>query len=66
MRSRFIKDKYERHKFANTACSLEAFYGFVQNPSGCGREENFQALLQLYCQNLNFMAPIDTDVIKSI
>jgi hypothetical protein len=62
MRYKFIKDKYERHKFVDMENTNESVFHFIQNAQTMKREEVFELLLLFFGQNFNFMAPIENDV----
>ena len=64
--SKFIKDKYERHKFIDQESNIDQIHHIIEFAKVNSKERTFEVLLQLFGQNFNLLAPIPHDVsIKS-
>lgn len=63
MRYRFIKDKYERHKFVqHTQDNLDQLSQVIEFAKANSRERTFDLLLRSFGQDLNLLAPLVHDV----
>ena len=62
MRYKFIKDKYERHKFIKHEIPFDKHHQMIEFAKVNSREKTFEVLLQLFGQNINLLAPIAHDV----
>ena len=63
-RHRFIKDKYEKHKFVQRDTKNDKFYNFnfIEFAKSNTREKTFELILKFFAQNGNLMTPNETDV----
>lgn len=64
MRYKFIKDKYERHKFIKHEIPFDKHHQMIEFAKVNSREKTFEVLLQLFGQNINLLAPIAHDHLK--
>ena len=67
MRHKFIRDKYEKHKFVKIETNLEKIMNeFIEFVKVNDYKRNFELLLYIYGQNLNLMTPFENSLNRNL
>jgi hypothetical protein len=65
MKRKYIRQKYEMHKFAKNYYSISTLYQIIELISRNDYKQIYETLLQLFAQNVDLMTPIEADVSKT-